>query len=189
MYTLYYISNLTVVEELVERVNNVFAERLKLETPFVSASTAYIRGFLFKDIWVSLTVERHRSNERGTTPKATETILISEKMETSVQIRNPYLIKISGSNRFYPDCLQRSIENEYQKNRLCDRLSNLDLDTRVKQRDQGLFSSCELISITKRLIVGEGNMSTLIRYMRMILLGSRGKAVLPLKLRRHHESI
>jgi hypothetical protein len=40
-----YIAILTVVEELVERVNNVFAERLKLETPFVSASTTFIRGF------------------------------------------------------------------------------------------------------------------------------------------------
>jgi hypothetical protein len=50
MYTLYYISKLTVVKELVKRVENVFAERLKLETPFVSALTACIRGFFMDRI-------------------------------------------------------------------------------------------------------------------------------------------
>ncbi len=48
MYTLYYISNLTVIKGLFKRVNSVFAERLKLETPFVSALITCIRGFLFK---------------------------------------------------------------------------------------------------------------------------------------------
>lgn len=42
-----FIAELTVVKELVKRVENVFAERLKLESPFVSALTACIRAFLF----------------------------------------------------------------------------------------------------------------------------------------------
>ncbi len=134
-----HIVSMTVVEELVRRVKNVFAERLKLESPFVSASTACIRAFL--------------------------------------------LPKISGFKLSFPDSLSRVDKKSKHENiRLCDRLSNLNLETRVKQRDQGLLPSCELTGFTKRLIDGEGLIITLIRYMRMVLLGSRGKAVLRLKL-------
>ena len=106
-------------------VENVFAERRELESPFRGVVPTFTRAFL--------------------------------------------LPKISGSNRFFPDSLKRWIENGYYKNRLSDRLRNLNLETRVKKRDQGLFSSCELTSITKRLIVGEGNISTRISYMDMVL--------------------
>jgi hypothetical protein len=95
---------------------------------------------------------------------------------THLRLRAFFMPKITGLKRFVPVSLKGWMKNEKQNSRLCERLSNLDLDTRVKQRDQGLFSSCELISITKRLIVGEGQISTLIFYMKMILLGSRGKA-------------
>ena len=163
-------------------IKNVFAVRRELRSPFRDVVPIFTRAFLFdKNIWVSLVGERHRSSEKGTTPRATETILSSEKMEAPVQIRNPYY-KITGLKRFVPVSLKGWMKNEKQRNRLCDRLSNLNLDTRVKQRDQDLSSSCELASFTKRLIDGEGLISTLIRYMRMILLGSRGKAVLTLRL-------
>jgi hypothetical protein len=96
-------------------------------------------------------------------------------------------IQITGLKRFVPVSLKGWMKNEYYKNRLSDRLSNLNLETRVKKRDQGLLPSCELTSFTKRLIDDEGQIITLIRYMRMVLLGSRGKAVLPLKLKESYE--
>jgi hypothetical protein len=44
-----FITRLTVVAELKKRIN-VFAERLKLETPFTDAATICIRGFFMSKI-------------------------------------------------------------------------------------------------------------------------------------------
>jgi hypothetical protein len=46
VYSLRHIVSMTVGEELVKRVENVFAVRLKLESPFVSTSPACTRAFL-----------------------------------------------------------------------------------------------------------------------------------------------
>ena len=177
-----YIVSMTVVKELVKRVENVFAERLKLESPFVSALTACIRAFF---IISSLLVLPKAGAGITNTPLSvgSSPMKLTGLSEGGWKLGSiPNLaIKISGLNRFLPDSLKGWMKNEKQNIRLCERLSNLNLETRVKQRDQGLLPSCELTGFTKRLIDGEGLISTLIRYMRMVLLGSRGKAVLCLK--------
>jgi hypothetical protein len=111
---------MTVGEELVERVINVFAVRLKLESPFVSTSPACIRAFL--------------------------------------------LPKISGSNRFYPDCLQRYIENVNKKQALpapatCTMINGLI------QRVMAFFASCEQLRYSKRFDSWNENISILTSYM------------------------
>jgi len=101
LYSVVHIENLTVVAEL-KRVINVFAERLKLETPFTDAATICLRGF--------------------------------------------FMAKLSGSNRFFPDCLKWYIENEYYKKQDRSAPDNLRHDTRPKKRDHDLYSTCEFIS-------------------------------------------
>jgi hypothetical protein len=168
-FNVFYIEETTVVKELVKRVINVFAERLKLESPFVSALTACIRAFLFDSCFFV-------AASSGLQPNLLDSL--SNGMGFASK---EYEFKGYSFNRSFL-CRLRVDKRMEQKNiRLCDRLSNLNLETRVKKRDQGLLPSCELTGFTKRLIDGEGLISTLICYMQMILLGSRGKAVLTLK--------
>jgi hypothetical protein len=97
-------------------VENVFAVRRELESPFRDVVPIFTRTFL--------------------------------------------LPKISGSNRFYPDCLKRYIENVNKKQALSPP-DNLHHNTWLKQRVMIFFATCEQLRGSRRLIVGTGNISTL----------------------------